>query len=45
MARHHREKGNAVLTDGPRGPSGEGVGEEVCDAVTRKAAALVGEAD
>jgi hypothetical protein len=45
MARHHREKGNAVLTNGPRGPSGEGVGEEVCDAVTRKAAALVGEED
>jgi hypothetical protein len=45
MARHHREKGNAVLTDGPRGPSGEGVGEEVCDAVTRKEAVLVGEAD
>jgi hypothetical protein len=41
----HREKGNAVLTDGSRGPSGEGVGEEVCDAVTRKEAALVGEAD
>jgi hypothetical protein len=34
-----------VLTDGPRGPSGEGVGEGVCDAVTRKEAALVGEAD
>jgi hypothetical protein len=34
-----------VLTDGPRGPSGEGVGEEVCDAVTRKEAALVGEAE
>jgi hypothetical protein len=41
----HRERGNAVLTDGPRGPSGEGVGEGVCDAVTRKEAALVGEAD
>jgi hypothetical protein len=41
----HREKGNAVLTDGPRGPSGEGVGEEVCDAVTRKEAAPVGEAE
>jgi hypothetical protein len=41
----HREKGGAVLTGGPRGPSGEGVGEEVRDAVTRKEAALVGEAD
>jgi hypothetical protein len=34
-----------VLTNGPRGPNGEGVGEEVCDAVKRKAAVLVGEAD
>jgi hypothetical protein len=41
----HRETGNAVLTDGPRGPSGEGVGEEVCNAVTGKEAALVGEAE
>jgi hypothetical protein len=41
----HMEKGNTVLTDGPRGPSGEGVGEEVCDAVTRKEAVLVGEAE
>jgi hypothetical protein len=41
----HRENGNAVLTDGPRGPSGEGVGEEVCDVVTRKEAAPVVEAE
>jgi hypothetical protein len=34
-----------VLTNGPRGPVGEGVGEEVRDAVTRKAVVLVGEAE
>jgi hypothetical protein len=34
-----------VLTNGPRGPGGEGIGEEVRDAVTRKATALVGEAE
>jgi hypothetical protein len=44
-ARCHRGKWNAVLTTGPMGPGGEGVGEEVRDAVTRKAAALVGEAE
>jgi hypothetical protein len=42
-ARHHREKGNVVLTNGQWGPGGEGVGEEVRDTETRKAAALVGE--
>jgi hypothetical protein len=39
------EKGNAVLTNGLRGPGGEGVGEVVRDAATRKEATLVGEAE
>jgi hypothetical protein len=34
-----------VLTNGPRGPGGEVVGEEVCNAVKRKAAALEGETE
>jgi hypothetical protein len=34
-----------VLTNGPRGPSGEGVGEEVREAVTRKVVTMVGEAE
>jgi hypothetical protein len=44
-ARHHREKGIAVLTFGPTGHNGEGVDEEVRDAVTRKAALLVVKAE